>query len=538
MGEAGRKHRLAASLPRYLELRAGGMYGCRIDVPQRLRSRLGKSKFIISHQTRDLVVALQRHKVAVARVAGLIALADEARRQEPAPLTPVQAEALTRQMAELLLDRLQDPLRWVPIVSGPLAALAIGPNLRSSYDAQALAEIGAYRRAAGAGGEALAEWRAGQLHQAQLLLGRVWNTGDAAAVAMAHHLAVVLALRAAAGRQIDWERYRGGLATIEAMPDPAVVLAPAAPRRGSELTLDDLVERWIEHRRPAPKTAVGVRAVMTRLAAVAGTVAAAEIDVKAARQFRDARLEDVAAATARKDLALLRAIWSWALAEDLAAANPWDSVRVGRGDRGHEPRQAFSVEQVETILQRCSVERDPAMRWCWPVSLMTGLRIEEFCCLRRQDLMERDGIRCLVVAHDAQLSGALKTTSSARTVPLPAALLGLGFWDWAMAQGPGYLFDAPSVPAADPRRSHSLSIRAGKVLRAWGITARALVFHSCRHTFAARAVAAGLPDRMVKVLMGHSTSKDITARYSGGYSVSQLKAGIDQITWPGAGPAA
>lgn len=532
MGEAGRKRRWPNVLPRYLERRAGGIYGCRLDIPERLRSHLGRRKFVLSHNTRELSVALQRHKPVVARLLGLLASAEAATKHQPERLTPVQLEATIRQIVELLLAQLTDPLSWVPVVSGPLAALAIGPNLRTSYDAQALAEVSAFRRAADAGGDDLEQWRDGQLHQAQVLLGRVWHPDDRPAVAMAHHQGVVLALRGAAGRQVDWERYRQGQEMLAAMPDPAVVLGAPQGEEGAGITLDDLVTRWIEHRRPAPKTAVGVRAVATKLTAVIGSSTASAVDVKAARAFRDARLEEVSAVTARKDLALLRAVWSWATGEELVGSNPWDLVRVTRSDRGTEPRQAFNGEQVDLILRRCQAEADPAMRWCWPVSLMTGLRLEEFACLRRQDLQVVDGIRCLAVAHDAQLSGALKTRGSERTVPLPEALLAMGFWDWATAQPEGYLFDAPSIPAADPRRSHSLSIRAGIALRGWGITSKRLVFHSCRHTFCARAVESGLEDRMVQTLMGHSTGKSMTSRYSGGYTVAQLKTAIDQLAWP------
>ena len=528
MGVSRRNRRVADSLPRYLERRPGGVYGCRIDVPQRLRSQLGQRKFVVSHQTRDLATALIRHKPVVARLLGLIQFADAAQLQAPPRLTPVQLQATTRQIAELYVAQEQAPLLLVPAITGPLADLAIGEPMVAAPDAQALAEVRAYGKAATAGEDALSQWRTAQLHQAQQLLARVWHPDDSAEIALAHHRARVLALRVAAGQQVDWERYLSGTAALEALPDPALVL----PNGDGQLTIDALVERWIEHRRPATKTAVALRGAAVRLAAVAGTNAAHQVDLKVARAYRDMRLGSVAAVTVRKELGLFRPVWAWALGEDLLSGNPWDSVRVTRGDSGMESRLPFTTEQIEVILAGCSELDDQAMRWSWPLGLMLGARIEEICCIRRVDLQVRDGIACVVIDPEAQLAGRLKTRSSERVVPLPAALLALGFWEWAKGQNNGYLFDAPSIPAADPRRSHSLSIRNGKSLRAWGITSRRLVFHSTRHTFSARAVAAGLPDRLIQTLMGHSTGKSMTARYSGAYTIEQLKAGIDQVSWP------
>lgn len=535
MGGTGRKRRVADSLPRYLERRARGVYGCRLDIPKRLRSLLGKSKFVISHETTDLATALIRHKPVVARLLGLLEFADAALASAPPRLTPVQIQATARQIAELYVARYQVPPLvtpgWAPQPEHPLLSLIIPTPDKDTYSEMALAEVRDYRLAVESGAEALAAWQTSQLHQAQELLSRVWHPDDSVVIAMAHHRARVLALGTAAGRHLDWDRYLGGTAAIEAMPDPEVVL-PVTAGGGGVLTIEALVERWIQQRQPAPKTAVAVRRIATALAAVAGTTSAHQIDVSLARRYRDSRLEDVAARTAGKELGLLRTSWSWAVGEELVPANPWLSVRLGRGDTGVEPRLPFSTEQVALILKRSAELQDPAMRWSWPLGLMLGLRIEEICCLRRQDLQMRDGVLCVVVDPEAQLAGRLKTRSSERVVPLPAALLAIGFWEWGLAQRGGHLFDAPSVPAADPRRSHSLSIRNGKALRAWGITSKRLVFHSCRHSFSARAVAAGLPDRLIQTLMGHSTGKSMTARYSGAFTIAQLQAGIDQIPWP------
>jgi integrase len=537
LGETGRRRGRSPILPKHLELRPSGIYGFRFDVPQRLQSLLGKRKFLESLQTRDLATALVRHKAVTARVLGLIHTAEAALMESPARLTPVELAATERAMAEALLRRYQQPPAVIATVPGlpadhPLADLSLSRPASDDYQQQALAVAQQFQRAVAAGPGGARQWRDDQVQAAQMLLGRLWHPDDAWAIAIAHGRALTLALGIASGRHQDWARYLEGTAAMERLPDPAMVLVEVGAAAPGEGVLD-LVEVWITARAPAPKTAVGVRAIAQRFVAVVEVGAAAAVTADHARAFRDHRLEEgLAGSTVRKDLALLRAVWSWAVSEGRLPADPWANVRVTRGDDGRSQRLAFNEAQVRLLLERSAELSDTAQRWSWPLGLLLGLRIEEIACLRREDLLELDGIRCLQIRHEAQLRGSLKTRSSERVLPLPQALLALGWWEWATSQPAGWLFVAGGIPASDPRRSHGLSIKNGVALRNWGITDRRLVFHSTRHTFNARAVQAGLADRMVQSLTGHSQGKSMTARYSGEYTLAQLRDAIEQIQWP------
>ena len=530
MGETRPIRRARDVLPKHLERRPSGIYSLRFDVPQRLRSLIGQRKIVASLGTRDLATALARFQQELSAVQKQVAAAELALQRPPDRLSRSQLGALERQMAERLLARYQLPPTTFPLEGElPEGYELIDDGhvvLTDSYMQEAVLEVSRYRAAVADGAEAMEAWRADQLHRAQRLLGEVWSSGDAAGVAMAHHRATVLALRTSSARHNHWPRFLDSGEVLAAMPDPAVVFpTPALP-------VLELAERWISARRPQPKTATAVRACAARLVGITGLEDAAAITGTEARLFRDARLSEVAASTARKDLALLKVLWAWATGEELLPADPWTSVKIARGDAGFEPRLPFSTEQIEVLLNSAGTVSDPAGRWAWPLGLMLGLRIEEIACLRRDDLVVTDGVICLQIRPEAQVSGRLKTRSSERTLPLPAALLALGFADWAQAQPAGFLFEAGHIPASDPRRSHGLSISLGKALRRWGIADRRLVFHSCRHSFSQRAVAADLPDRLIQSLMGHSQGKSMTARYSGAFTIAQLKTAIDSIDWP------
>jgi integrase len=150
--------------------------------------------------------------------------------------------------------------------------------------------------------------------------------------------------------------------------------------------------------------------------------------------------------------------------------------------------------------------------------------------LRREDVREIDGIPVAVIQPSEDRR--LKNDSSARNIPIPAALVQEGFLEWVACQGDGLLFQEPRPPAADPRRSHYASIRLAKIIRDQaGVVDRTAVFHSTRHFVTQSLVDAGCEERVIQQIVGHA-SKSMTARYSrGGMPLGQLKEAMERRSW-------
>jgi integrase len=172
----------------------------------------------------------------------------------------------------------------------------------------------------------------------------------------------------------------------------------------------------------------------------------------------------------------------------------------------------------------------PLDRWALPLGLALGARLEELAGLTREDVRQVDGV--WVAEIQPSTDRRLKSDSSARRVPIPTALQAEGFISWAQRQGSGLLFPEPPPPAADPRRSHYASVRLGKLIRRQaGITDPTAVFHSCRHFVAQSLLDAGVEQRLIEQLLGHS-SRSMTARYSrGGVPLVQLAAAMERRDW-------
>jgi integrase len=276
---------------------------------------------------------------------------------------------------------------------------------------------------------------------------------------------------------------------------------------------------------------------MAELKAWLGSDRLQAFDGEKAAAWRSDLLKDSGSlGAAKRKIGLVRACLQAAMDGDLPVhkatieALNTRSLRESSGTR--VLRQAFSKTQAGLLWHVSRNQRGPRPldRWAIPLGLSLGCRLEELAGIRQEDVKEIDGIPVVVIQPSEDRR--LKNDSSARTIPIPLALVKEGFVEWAKQQPEGLLFPEPPPPPTDPRLSHYASIRLGKLIRQQaGITDPALVFHCCRHTTAQQLVDAGVEQRLIEAVMGH-TSKSMTARYSRQGPPMQLIAeALEQRDW-------
>ena len=300
-------------------------------------------------------------------------------------------------------------------------------------------------------------------------------------------------------------------------PQPLQFPPPPAPsaRQGDSFTA--AVERWAAIRSPAPKTRLDTEARFRELADHLGSDQLDKLTAAAVSDWRASLLAGGTSNTTRRKLALVRAVLTVAAADGLAVDPQALERLAGRGLREasgtRRQRRPFSLEEAAKLWRISRGQQGrPLDRWAFPLGLALGCRLEELAGLQRQDLAEISGIPVVLIQPGEDRR--LKSDSSARKIPLPDALVREGFLAWALAQPDGFLFPEPAPPAADPRRSHYASVRLSKILRRQaGIEEATAVFHSCRHHVAQSLVDAGVEQRAIEQLLGHS-SRSMTARYS------------------------
>lgn len=346
----------------------------------------------------------------------------------------------------------------------------------------------------------------------------------------------------------------------------------------TKTSLGDLLELYRRNRVPkwSPKTRVKFDSVATLLRAILGNdMPLEDIDRAVLRELRDT-LQDLppnyskrrvlrglspqGAAKRARELGLpslsrtsvvnflghVSAILGFALREELIDKNPAAKMEVATAPQ-KSARRAFKPEELNRIFSapvfRGSVDdgdnwRRPApiplkrgRYWVPLIALHTGMRLNEICFLRRDDVKEVDGVWCIEVSDSG--GRRLKTEHARRHVPVHAQLEKLGFLKWVHE-----LDAAGDVDLFGDLQSSALGFRSDpfskwfkKLRNSVGVSSASVTFHSFRHYFGDRLREATVSIEHQERIMGWGGTH-IQREYGDGPSVSLLSRDIGRIAFP------
>lgn len=228
------------------------------------------------------------------------------------------------------------------------------------------------------------------------------------------------------------------------------------------------------------------------------------------------------------------------------AENPWSGHRVKV--RKQNTRKPWTSENLVKLfdspvfrgyeLPSTRSAGGAAAYWVPLLGIYTGARQSELCQLRVSDIETMaDGFALHVTCEDASDEDGLtetstKTKESVRRIPVPRALVELGFIDYVndtKQAGHVVLFPdvvrAPGRPAGEYFSDWFLIYRRGQC-----VDARWVDFHAFRHTASTRLIDAGVSDSVADYLSGHASDKRGSARrYK---HMQDLKAQQDKLAYP------
>lgn len=300
-----------------------------------------------------------------------------------------------------------------------------------------------------------------------------------------------------------------------------------ADRPVTEVTRDE----WRDLFAHLPQVPVGY----TRMRAFAGLPLKQVIELADAMEEPPLRLSGKSCA----DYAIqINSLLNWADKEEILPKNPAKGLAPPRARLGAS-RRHFEVDDLRRLFRSgpYSTEKlgEPkgGIYWLPLIALFSGMRSGEVAALKVRDVAVVEGVRCFRLRN----VDALKTSYSARDVPLHPELLKLGLLTYVEKRrrsGEEDLF--PDVRSNGKKdRSSEFSRTFRKVLTAAGLSDPSLTMHSFRHSFAHALVALQVPLPVAEALQGWGAGRprNMFAHYGGRPPISQLAETMARVSYPG-----
>jgi integrase len=260
----------------------------------------------------------------------------------------------------------------------------------------------------------------------------------------------------------------------------------------------------------------------------------------------------VSAETVNKLLGGVQAVCVWArnnglIPEDVPWSDPFSKMRLPTRRPRREP---WTPEELRTLFSsaiftqgdRPVAGKGEAAFWLPLMALFTGARLNELAPLTAADVVSdvATDIVCINIKEDKEQGRRLKTTGSARLVPIHPELTRIGFLqfvDWIRSSGPEARLFPLLAPGPNGGFGEAWSKWFGRYKRDLGITNKASVFHSFRHGFKDAARAARVSEELHDALTGHTGSsvgrtygaKDMVRRFG----LETLADAVNRIKYPG-----
>ena len=227
--------------------------------------------------------------------------------------------------------------------------------------------------------------------------------------------------------------------------------------------------------------------------------------------YNDLVKEGYALSTIKIVSAVLNGCMQQALRNGLIERNP---VKLAELPRQTEKtrREAMTREQQAIFMEYA---KESYLYNFYAVMLRTGMRNGEMRGLKYTDIDKKKNVirvqRTLkYIEGEGYFEDTPKTRTSKRDIPLTAATLQLleeqrKFWGFKIEKMDRYLFCNELGEPLSRARVRAETDRIVKRIRAAGHDFPHITPHVFRHTFATRAIEAGMQPQVLKTILGHSS---------------------------------
>jgi integrase len=292
-----------------------------------------------------------------------------------------------------------------------------------------------------------------------------------------------------------------------------------------------------------------------------------EVPVRRSGKLRKAPLPDIvqwtkqhptaqriSVATVNKLLGAVQALAVWSrnnglIPDELPWADPFADMRL---EETRPEREAWQLEELQILFSspvfteglRPEGGRGEAAFWLPLLALYTGARLNELAPLTVADVSTDEASRTVMITiKEVREEGRrLKNVGSRRVVPVHTDLLRIGFMEMLehvrkREGAKGRLFPL-LTPGPKGGFGEAWSKWFGRYKRGLGITNKASVFHSFRHSFKDALRSAGVAEDLNDALCGHVGHGGVARSYGAKdmvrrFGLIRLAEAISTLAYPG-----
>ena len=229
------------------------------------------------------------------------------------------------------------------------------------------------------------------------------------------------------------------------------------------------------------------------------------------RLYNDLVKEGYALSSIKVVAAILNGCFRQAERNGLIERNPVGLAELPRQTE-KKTRQAMTKEQQSIFME---FVKESYLYHFFAVMLRTGMRRGEMQGLKYSDIDRKQNvihvrITLKYIEGMGYIEDTPKTETSIRDIPLTAAMLEHieaqhKYWGFKVVKMNQYLFCNESGDPISRERIQGEIDRTIKRIRAAGYDFPRITPHVFRHTFATRAIEAGMKPQVLKTILGHSS---------------------------------
>jgi integrase len=271
---------------------------------------------------------------------------------------------------------------------------------------------------------------------------------------------------------------------------------------------------WKESQRAGIKVSTyeGYRATISNFSRLLGHDDARRVTPEDVIAFKDHRIQaGISAKTVKtSDLAALKSIFGWAVANRKLSSNPADGVTVKVPKRQRVRPQGYTDDEAVSLLKAASTftpgKEHPKVvtlkRWAPWLMAFTGARVGEIVQLRKQDIRQHAGHWVMHITPEAYT----QKTDTARDVVIHPQIIERGLAKFLDGAASGYLFMSPkSDDAKDIRGAwRTAKNRLTEAARQTVSDPNVAANHGWRHRFKTVGLEAGISHRVLDAIQGHA----------------------------------